>query len=60
MSLVLALVLISMPLFQAVEKRDGFRLWVEPILYCLQSWEGDFEGAGEFTSECPNAVDVQD
>lgn len=33
---------------------------VEPILYCLQHFEGDFHGAGQFTSSCPQADGVQD
>eukprot|EP00435_Cladocopium_sp_Y103_P064572 s631_g26.t1 len=33
---------------------------VEPILYCLQHFEGDFYGAGQFTSSCPQADGVQD
>ena len=33
---------------------------VEPILFCLQHFEGDFKGAGQFTSSCPEADAVQD
>ncbi|CAK9016556.1 unnamed protein product [Durusdinium trenchii] len=33
---------------------------VEPILFCLEHFEGDFEGAGRFTAQCPQAADVQD
>ena len=33
---------------------------VEPVLFCLQHYEGDFEGAGLFTVQCPQAADVKD
>ncbi|CAK9025545.1 unnamed protein product [Durusdinium trenchii] len=29
--------------------------FIEPILYCLQHYEGDFQGAGLFTDLCPEA-----
>eukprot|EP00933_Yihiella_yeosuensis_P038794 TRINITY_DN32748_c0_g2_i1.p1 TRINITY_DN32748_c0_g2~~TRINITY_DN32748_c0_g2_i1.p1 ORF type:complete len:748 (-),score=128.60 TRINITY_DN32748_c0_g2_i1:280-2283(-) len=32
----------------------------EPILYCLQTGNGDFEGSGIFTQQCPEADGVRD
>jgi hypothetical protein len=31
----------------------------EPILHCLSHYEGDFEGAGLFTKECPEATNYK-
>ncbi|CAJ1401665.1 unnamed protein product [Effrenium voratum] len=33
---------------------------VEPIMFCLDNYEGDFQGAGLFTQNCPAARDVHD
>mmetsp|Transcript_23567 Transcript_23567/g.42567 ORF Transcript_23567/g.42567 Transcript_23567/m.42567 type:complete len:1226 (-) Transcript_23567:316-3993(-) len=33
---------------------------LEPVLYCMQSYDGDFEGSGLFTQSCSEANDVRE